>query len=228
MKNIIVSILIIVGFVFMFIELFFNDKKEKQIERIEISKKTQAEKIELDNKLFYKKKTEDSLNKIIATNTIDRLKIKFNFRKDEFSDGNTVFVSHKSNPKYVNRNGVFLEINTSNDLPTGLYFNIQYFADDWLFIKSYSFNIDGQVFSYMPYDIKTDNGNGNIWEWSSSYLNDDNEPIIRAIANAKSVKLRFNGRQYFDNRNLSSKEIQAIKESLEYYDALKTLSMLRY
>jgi hypothetical protein len=46
------------------------------------------------------------------------------------------------------------------------------------------------------------------------------EPLIKKIAYAKSVKIKLVGKQYYDIKTMSSKQIQYFKYSYEYYKAL--------
>jgi len=151
--------------------------------------------------------------------TIAKLSKKFRFNEDEFGDRTWVY--HATTPKYTNRNSIHLYFQKDKDgLASNLRFRVQYESGDWLFIKNMIFNIDGENVQFIPDDMETDCGNGGrIWEWcdeSATY----NQDLINKIANAKMVKVKFNGRQYYDTKTMSSKELQAFKETLEYYKAL--------
>lgn len=138
---------------------------------------------------------------------------------DEFND--VVWYIPKSAPRYVNMNGVYcyFEAKSSN-----FRFKFQYHADDWLFIDNLIFNIDGENITIVP-DMKRDCGNGGrIWEWCDENINNDratlNEYFIKKIANAKTVKIRMNGSQYYNTRVLTAAQIKSIKNTYEYYIAL--------
>lgn len=151
--------------------------------------------------------------------TIAKLSKKFRFTEDEFGDRTWVY--HTTTPKYTNRNSIHLYFQKDNNgHVSNLRFRVQYESGDWLFIKNMIFNIDGENMQFIPDDMETDCGyGGRIWEWcdeSAAY----NQELINKIANAKTVKVKFNGRQYYDTKTMSSKELQAFKETLEYYKAL--------
>lgn len=149
---------------------------------------------------------------------LSNLSKNFNEKKDEFSEYS--WVKHKNSPKYRNQNGVYLCFQKSaNGNPTNLRFVIQYEGGDWLFIRSIIFNIDGENITFIPNDMQRDN-NSRIWEWSDEPA-EPSIDLISKIANAKSVKLKLNGRQYYDTRTMSPTAIKAFKETLEYYNALK-------
>lgn len=150
---------------------------------------------------------------------IKNLKPKFRVKSDEFSDKSWVY--HNTTPKYTNRNSVHLYFCMVNGVANNLRFRFQYEDDDWLFIKSVIFNIDGDNHTFIPFGMQEDCGNGGrIWEWCDSPASDCMD-LVNMIANAKSVKIKYNGRQYYNTRTMTAKQIQAFKETLEYYKLLK-------
>ena len=96
---------------------------------------------------------------------------------------------------------------------------------DWLFINTYNFKVDDQVFNIIPDygEFKRNNGEGKIWEWVDLYVGDKGqnyEEVVRAIASAKKVKVRFVGSQSHDEKTMSEREQKAMKNILEVYDAV--------
>ncbi len=150
---------------------------------------------------------------------IAKLSKKFRTVGDEFSD--TKWIYNTYTPKYTNRNSIHLYFQQNpNGVASNLRFRVQYESDDWLFIRRMTFNIDGENITFIPDKMETDCGyGGRIWEWcdeSASY----NENLVRKIVNAKVVKVKFDGRQYYDKKTMSAKELNAFKETLEYYTLL--------
>ncbi|MCM1291522.1 MAG: hypothetical protein NC201_04735 [Prevotella sp.] len=157
--------------------------------------------------------------------TIDSVKIKelkpfFKEEKDEFKG--ITWVMPKARPQYTSANGIctYFSLN-SEGKPENLRFLIQYYADDWLFIDSYTFLIDGKTYAFSNPDVERDN-DSMIWEWSDTGVAQNREvaKILYAIKNAKEVKIRFNGRQYHKDKVLSEKDIKAIQQPIEYFEAL--------
>lgn len=155
--------------------------------------------------------------------SIDVVKIKelkqyFTEKKDEFSD--VKWVEPKSRPKYTNQNGYCMYFSVNNGVVSNPRFLIQYESDKWLFIKNMIFNIDGENITFTPEKMETDCGNGGrIWEWCDEYAG-NLEPLIKKIAYAKSVKIKLVGKQYYNIKTMSQKQIQYFKYSYEYYKAL--------
>lgn len=161
--------------------------------------------------LVQKKEKEEALSKLSKN---------FRFNKDEF--GERTWVYHNSTPKYTNKNSIHLYFQKDdNDKASNLRFRVQYEAGDWLFIKSMIFNVDGENITFVPDDMDTDCGyGGRIWEWCDEPASENSE-LVEKIANAKIVKVKFNGSQYYDTKTMSDKELQAFKETYQYFKALQ-------
>lgn len=180
-----------------------KDQKEKEIEeRIFSMKNTIQDAVENN-----KKEKIESFNQ---TSTIDSSKTKellkqFRQKKDEYSNENRIWYQPKSSPIYANANGIYCYFYTENGVPGNLRFRLQYYADDWLFFKSVHFSIDGKAYEYVPLKTETDNGDGgNIWEWFDESISNSDKDLIYALANAKSAKMKLDGRQYYKvKRNYS-------------------------
>ena len=150
------------------------------------------------------------------TPQIIELKKKFRIKKDEFDENNLVWYEPKTAPNFRNANGFYCYFATKNGTPNVLRIVHQYSSDDWLFIQSYKFSIDGKAYSYTPSDMKTDNDNG-IWEWSDEVVDSEIKEILNALINCKSAKIRLEGRQYYDTKTITATQIKSIKESIELY-----------
>lgn len=51
------------------------------------------------------------------------------------------------------------------------------------------FNCDGNNYTYTPEKVDRDNDT-RIWEWFDEQVSAEDEPLIKAIANAKTVKMK--------------------------------------
>lgn len=151
--------------------------------------------------------------------TIAKLSKKFSLTEDEFND--MAWVRHNTTPKYTNRNSIYLYFQKDKEgRPSNLRFRVQYEAGSWLFINNMIFNVDGENITFTPTDMEKDCGyGGRIWEWCDE-LASSNQALVEKIYGAKTVKVKFNGRQYYDTKTMSAKELQAFKETYDYYRAL--------
>lgn len=166
-------------------------------------------------------KKDDTIKVVEETPRIKELKKKFRIKKDEFDENNLEWHEHKSSPKFRNSNGFYCYFSTKNGIPNKLRIVHQYYSDEWLFIRNYKFSIDDKAFSYSPYNIETDSGDGGmIWEWSDVVVDSDNKEIIDALIKCKSAKIRLEGRQYYDVKTISKSQINAISETVELFKLL--------
>lgn len=157
-------------------------------------------------------------SKINTDSVVKVFRPDFIFKKDEFE--NRTWVEPQNRPKYTNVNKIFCYFQLNDEKASNFRLCIQYTADDWLFIKKITFNIDGgRNIIYIPQKMERDN-NSTIWEWCDDQIDNKYEFLISAIANAKKVKVKFDGQQYYDIRTLSSAEIKYIKKTYNFYLAL--------
>ena len=82
------------------------------------------------------------------------------------------------------------------------------------------FSIDGNAYELIPDNVETDHSGGKIWEWCDQSIRGDDMLIIKALAVAKSAKIKFVGRQYSEVRTITAKELESIKNVLDLYSAM--------
>ena len=157
---------------------------------------------------------------------IDSVKIKellpfFKVKKDGFDPNGKTWYEPKSAPQYTNRNGIYLYFAVQNGKVASLRFRVQYYSDDWLFFKKIQFSIDENAYEYIPSNTETDCGNGGkIWEWFDEALTGSDRDLIYALVEAKSAKMKFIGRQYYDIKTITRNQISDMKRALELYRAM--------
>lgn len=113
---------------------------------------------------------------------------------------------------------------------------VNYMSDDWLFIKSFEVNVDGNIiFNSSDYTnglkFDRDNSDGYIYETyqhivAYSYDSTVDEAwlsMLREIANSQTATIRFQGAQYYDDFVVSEKDKQSIKDILDTWDLLVEL-----
>lgn len=142
--------------------------------------------------------------------------------KDEFDDCEWIYP--KSRPAYINTNSVYCYFAKYDDGKVGNFrFKFQYADKNWLFIENMKFNIDGVNYTLTP-NMKRDH-NTTIWEWCDEGVGRNSSSgvtwsFIRALADAKNAKVRLEGMNYNKDKVVSSAEMKAIKNTLDYYQAL--------
>lgn len=184
----------------LIIGLLTDSDLDKEIESPEAKKEiveTVPEKTLLNDSIW---------NSIVPSN--------FRAEKDEFKK--TAFYYHKLTPKYTNRNWLFPYIGRSEN-NVWLRFKMQYEAGDWLFIDKVQFLVDGDVLNYADGNFQRDNEGGRIWEWGDLEADPASILMLSRLADSKEAKVRYTGRQYHNDRTITSSEKKAIKETLELY-----------
>jgi len=132
-----------------------------------------------------------------------------NGKYDEFSD--VTWYRSSSSPTYRNVNGFYIYFGIDgNNRKMPLRLVVQYASSEWLFIDSAKVNVDGT--NYSIYGTWERDNDSDIWEWIDEPL--DNVELIQKIINSESAKIRFDGQQYYDTREISSTQKRALKEVL--------------
>lgn len=140
-------------------------------------------------------------------------------KRDEFTK--STYLYDRSSPQYVNRNGVSCYVETDLFDNPRLHLSLQYYSDDWLFIQSAKFSVDGETIDYTPDDeFKRDSGDGKIWEWSDNVVSEYEVPLLAKVALSKTAKVKFIGKQYHDIKTVTPKQKLAIKNMLIIYKGL--------
>ena len=150
----------------------------------------------------------------------EKKKILSSLRKkyDEFQS--VTWYSSKDQARYRNVNQVSLYMgDTKNDL--FLRFRVAYEGEDWVFVQSYKFLLDGEVSDHIPsVDVVRDNDGGDVWEITDEPADPEIIALARRISEAKVAKIRYEGKEHRYDRVITSKEKKAIREILTAYDSL--------
>lgn len=117
-----------------------------------------------------------------------------------------------------------------------LLITINYMSDDWLFIKSFEVNVDGNIiFDSSDYtddlEFDRDNNDGYIYETYQHIVAKSYDPtvdeawlsMLRKIANSQKSTIRLYGTQYYYDFAVSEKDKQSIKNILDTWDLLVEL-----
>jgi len=92
----------------------------------------------------------------------------------------------------------------------------QYESNKWLFVRSAIVIADGRRFDLSGGRWERDH-DSRIWEWLDEPAD---ETLLRAIAGAKNVTVRYQGKQYYDDRKVSAKQQEALKRTLTAFKAM--------
>lgn len=145
---------------------------------------------------------------------------KLHTETDEITE--VTWYRDKSSSEYVDENSFHIYFGKKDDSGPSLRLRIQYEDDNWLFIEKYIIKTDDDTYTiYTNYgDVNRDNGGGRIWEWLDIPVSENQYEMLKSIATSEKAIIRHEGDQYYDDRTLSNKEKEAIKNVLEAYEAL--------
>ena len=161
---------------------------------------------------------------------------KANHLKRSYDEFNKVFFfQDESSTFYVDNNTLQLYLvydkstfkslsssSSSSPVSVNLRLRIHYWADSWLFINRYRFKLDNDsVLSIVPEKVKREVlDGGRISEVGDIILGGEDLNNVRSIVNSKTVKMRLDGGEHYDERNLRRAELVAAKHILDVYDQI--------
>lgn len=162
-----------------------------------------------------------------AIKTIKKLTPKFIKKVDEFRD--ITFYTHRTfGSYYPNRKTLCGEVNSNGD------FNLKsnYYSEDWLFHTKFILLVNGEKAESATVETfsennRTDNSGGEIWE--NVYYGTQNDSSVQDILilldtnKGKTAKIRFIGREHYDDAILRQSDVTAILESYYLAKAFKLL-----
>ncbi|TFD92758.1 hypothetical protein E2605_18105 [Dysgonomonas capnocytophagoides] len=147
---------------------------------------------------------------------LGKMKPLFNYRYDEFEK--TTWIEHKSIPKYVNTKGFYTYIGMK-DNSVWERLVIRYHGEDWLFIQKIMIKADESIFEITPQKVERDN-DSQVWEYIDITPDKTEIAMISNVIASKTTKIRFEGKQHYFDWVLSSKEINALKDTQIYFNLL--------
>lgn len=163
-------------------------------------------------------------NRIKLIASFDSLASAHNLKvtKDDFEDA--TFYQPSTAPKHTNQNGLYPYLVKVGDNVT-LRYRIQYTAEDWLFIQRVLTRPKfkgGKEKSIELYKGKFERDNDSrIWEWADFEVSEITYLDLLDLERAESVKIRFEGKQYEQDRKMTDKEKRALTEVLAVYKQIR-------
>lgn len=152
----------------------------------------------------------------IFTNRI----VDFNINHDKIED--RFFISIKNPLGELNSERLAITPYIGfQDGRTWLRFKFYYTADDWLFINKVLVKTDDDKKVFDNLAFSRDHSGGIIWEWRDTSATEDDIELIERIISSDEADVRFYGKQYYRDRNISPEQKQRLKNMLEVYEMLK-------
>jgi len=68
--------------------------------------------------------------------------------------------------------------------------------------------------------MERDNGYGGIWEWSDNKVEEHDLPLIEALVNGRTAKVKFIGDKYYAEKTINKKQLESIRSIYLLYRAM--------
>lgn len=120
-----------------------------------------------------------------------------NMKKSTDDIESITWVSHRSAPVLAKYASVYFGSNKDSAANYPLRLRLQYYGDDWLFVRSVTVKADDKVYELGRMDFKRDHSSGSVWEWIDMPVKD--HAMLNHWMTAKRVVIRFNGDKYYDD-----------------------------
>lgn len=204
------SIFVIIGF----ISYLLRDNKVEENQSAEVAVKPEIKTAKPEAKPFI-----DSVQqKKDRLKAEENLKRYFLIREDEFDK--TAWCVPKSAPKHRNDNRLYCYFEKKGDEVRNLRLVGQYYSDEFLYIHMAQFLVDGNTLAIGLREMERDSSSIGKWEWFDEVMHENTGPLVEAIAKAKTVKIKYIGKQYSSVKIVSAPDIKSIKVALETYKGL--------
>ena len=110
-----------------------------------------------------------------------------------------------------------------------LRFEARYEGHDWIFAEQLILKVDGQLHYLRNASTEEPNGcrwqrhvfsGGSVWEWCDVPLSKVDAELANVLANAREVKVRFDGSKGVKDWNVPKAQLAAMKHVYEVWSAL--------
>ena len=183
----------------IFTDRYENDWPESKEKIIEIKKEIENKKVEME------KAYEVSVKNVWS-------------KKDEVRDEEYVYSKYDKN--MIGYNLIIPYAVRTHSL-TLARFRLQYHSDNWIFFQKIILKIDDEYIE-IPFEKEdkqedTIRGNG-VAEWITIPMTDEIKSVLFKVSKSKIAILRLEGRQYYDDREITENEKKGIKDVLSVSD----------
>jgi S1-C subfamily serine protease len=139
---------------------------------------------------------------------------------DEFTEVST-YRHPRSPTRPSSKSELFAYISVKESVPT-LKLQIQYVANDWLFMRKFLIKTDNGTFELAVHKRYKDNSGGKIWEWCRTIVGNKEKEVLEAIVKSNKVTLRHEGSTYYKDRELTRDEILRLQTVMLSYEIMKS------
>ena len=148
---------------------------DARIAAIEQQKKRDAERKKEEERLAFERATQ-------------------NIKKHTDEIEGITWMSHKNAPSMGKYASLYFGTRNGSASIYPVRLRVQYYGDDWLFVRSLTVKADEKTYELSGLDFKRDNSSGSIWEWIDIPVED--HKMLNHWISAKKVTIRFHGDKY--------------------------------
>lgn len=95
-----------------------------------------------------------------------------------------------------------------------------YKATNWLFINKILVKYDSDFLSKEKLSINQDNDSMNTWEWHANFASKDDLMMLKGVADSNNAVVRFYGKNYYSDREVTDFHKRQISSILEIHEIL--------
>jgi hypothetical protein len=138
---------------------------------------------------------------------------------DEIRGTNVYY--HPSTRRTNNQNVMYAYVGERDNV-VWLRLRMSYAGPHWLFVESLLFTVDGELFvlDFKTFDWERDQSAARLWEWVDMPVDARTWRLINRIATAKEAMMRYEGHQYYSDREVIDTEKQMLRAVISAYQRM--------
>lgn len=133
-----------------------------------------------------------------------------NMKKSTDQIKGITWVSHRRAPVLATHVAIYFGSSKDSAANYPLRLKLQYYGDDWLFVRSVTVKADDKVYELGKLDFERDHSSGSVWEWIDMPVKD--HEMLNHLMTAKRVVTRFDGDKYYKDFTLPAEQLTQLRE----------------
>ena len=107
-----------------------------------------------------------------------------------------------------------------------LHIVAEYWGKRWVFFKQVIISMDGESYtkSFGSNEVLRDNADGYVWEWAEFNASAEEIEVLRKMAAAEKITIRFKGKERAYDIQMFKKGKQSILDTLHAYELMQNAS----
>jgi hypothetical protein len=133
-------------------------------------------------------------------------------KKDEDVVQQLTFFRHPNSPEKPGRTALFFYCVAAKSGRPSLRLVAQFSSPKWLFVQTATVLADGKVIAQLSGRWERDHNGGKVFEWLDFSIDGKQKTATAAMVAAKTIMVRFDGRQYRHDHTLSASDLRALQQ----------------